>query len=146
MNILQLNDVMYRDVKMNNKLDREIMKAQKAVNDLERSNEPTAKGALKLAKADLSYLLTLLDDWFNSIDKFSIPEIIDYSLESLLINASWSEVVYIINDGLCNNLNIWKGYHITIMKSTNTTIENFDEGQFFNKALTELKDGGKLVW
>ncbi len=61
MNILQLNDVMYRD-KMNNKLDREIMKAQKAVNELERSNEPTAKGALKLAKADLAYLLTLLDD------------------------------------------------------------------------------------
>ena len=38
MNILQLNDVMYRD-KMNNKLDREIMKAQKAVNELERSNQ-----------------------------------------------------------------------------------------------------------
>lgn len=38
------------------------------------------------------------------------------------------------------------GYNITIMKSTNATIENSTEGEFFNKTLMELKDGGKLVW
>ena len=58
----------------------EIREAQKAVSDLERSNEPTTQGAIKLARDDLSYLLTLLDYWFNSIDKFSIPEIIDLIL------------------------------------------------------------------
>ena len=40
----------------------EIREAQKAVSELERSNEPTTQGALKLAQDDLSYLLTLLDN------------------------------------------------------------------------------------
>lgn len=40
----------------------EIREAQKAVSNLERSNESTTQGALKLAQDDLTYLLTLLDN------------------------------------------------------------------------------------
>ena len=32
------------------------------------------------------------------------------------------------------------------MERTNTTIENSSEGQFFDEALAELRDGGKLTW
>ena len=58
-----INNVI-EDYKNMNKseLDIEIREAQKAVSELERSNEPTTQGALKLAKDDLTYLLTLLDN------------------------------------------------------------------------------------
>ena len=40
----------------------EIGEVRKAISELERSNEPTTQGALKLAQDDLNYLLTLLDN------------------------------------------------------------------------------------
>ena len=43
-------------------LDKEIAETQKAINDLKGTN---AEGALKNAKDDLTYLLSLLDNWFN---------------------------------------------------------------------------------
>ena len=58
-----INNVIEDYKNMNkNELDTEIRETQKVVSELERSNEPTTQGALKLAKDDLTYLLTLLDN------------------------------------------------------------------------------------
>ena len=42
-------------------LDKEIIITRQAIKEIEESNEPTTQGALKHAKADLSYFLSLLD-------------------------------------------------------------------------------------
>lgn len=59
--------------------------------------------------------------------------------------------IYILNDGLCDNLIISRGYRIT-MKTTQQT-DNSTQGNFLNDAMQEIEesikkifDGEKLKW